>query len=311
MDKRRVVVALGGNALGNTPTEQLEAIRQTADSIVDLIEVGHEVVVTHGNGPQVGMIKVSSDFSHQEGTTPEIPFAECGAMSEGYIGYHLQQAIENVLRMRNLERDCYSLITQTVVDENDPAFDNPTKPIGVYYSEEEAKRLAKETGNTYVEDSGRGWRWVIASPLPIEVVEAKSIANILGSGGIAIAAGGGGIPVVRKEGQLSGVTAVIDKDRTAALIAQQIEADTLLILTAVDYAYSGFNTPEQKALEKVTVDEVQKLIDDAAFAPGSMLPKVEACLEFARSGAGRRAIITSLEHAGEAMTGSVGTVITS
>ena len=281
----RIVVALGGNALGRTPEEQLSLIRITASTIVDLLHTGQDVVVTHGNGPQVGMIKVATDTSHAVKGTPPIPFPECGAMSQGYIGYHLQEAIGNEMRRRGIERDCLSLITQTLVDEGDPAFAHPTKPVGAFFGEEEARREMAATGKVFVEDSGRGWRWVVAS-------------------------GGGGIPVVSRDGELVGVPAVIDKDRSAALLALETGARTLLILTAADAAYRDYGRPTQRPIDHMNAEECRRAIADGCFAEGSMLPKVEACLEFAARSAGGTAIISSLERACEALEGRVGTRIT-
>ncbi|MFC5281534.1 carbamate kinase [Arcanobacterium canis] len=305
----KIVVALGGNALGKTPKEQLELIAATASPIVDLVELGNQVTVTHGNGPQVGMIKVATDTSAKASVTPSIPFAECGAMSQGYIGYHLQQAIGDQLRARGMSQPCASVVTQVVVDADDPAFEKPTKPVGAFYTEEEATALHEETGNTYVEDAGRGWRWVVASPIPVSIVEAPVISSLVNGGAVVVAAGGGGIPVVDKGEHYEGVASVIDKDRTAALLAGQLSADTLLILTAVEQVYVGFNTPQAQAISEMTVTEARERIAAGEFAPGSMLPKVEACIEFVEKNPGKRAIITSLEKAADGLKGLTGTVI--
>ena len=290
----RIVVALGGNALGRTPEEQLSLIRITASTIVDLLHTGQDVVVTHGNGPQVGMIKVATDTSHAVKGTPPIPFPECGAMSQGYIGYHLQEAIGNEMRRRGIERDCLSLITQTLVDEGDPAFAHPTKPVGAFF----------------VEDSGRGWRWVVASPAPMRIIESGVIKSLVNGGSVVVASGGGGIPVVSRDGELVGVPAVIDKDRSAALLALETGARTLLILTAADAAYRDYGRPTQRPIDHMNAEECRRAIADGCFAEGSMLPKVEACLEFAARSAGGTAIISSLERACEALEGRVGTRIT-
>lgn len=309
----RLVVALGGNALGKTPQEQLELIQGTATALVDLIEGGHEVIVTHGNGPQVGMIKVATDNSAEKvGGTPQIPFPECSAMSQGYIGYHLQQALENKLRKRGISKPVASIITQTLVEADDPAFNDPNKPVGSFYSEEDAKRLMEETGEKYVEDAGRGWRWVVASPQPKEIVEAEAITSLVNAGTIVVSTGGGGIPVVKGDGgKLEGVPAVIDKDRSAAIMADQVGADHLIILTAVDKVAINFNKPDQQDLDEISVEEAKKHMADGQFAPGSMLPKVEACVSYVEGGAGRTAVITSLEHAGDALSGAAGTSIKS
>ena len=308
----RIVVALGGNALGNTPEEQLELVRHTAKTIVDLSEAGYEVIVGHGNGPQVGMINLAMEFSSTKGgNTPYMPFPECGAMSQGYIGYHLQQAIQRELKTRNLQKECASVITQVVVDANDPGFKNPTKPVGSFYSKEEADKIAKEKGFIFVEDSGRGYRRVVPSPIPKRIVELKVVEQLVKNGDIVITVGGGGIPVVETADGLQGVAAVIDKDRSSALLAQDIGADKLIILTAVDRVCINFNKPDQKELPTMTLSEAEKYIGEKQFAPGSMLPKVQSCMEFVKNNThGGQALITSLQKAAQALKGETGTVIT-
>ena len=308
----RIVVALGGNALGNTPEEQLELVRHTAKTIVDLSEAGYEVIVGHGNGPQVGMINLAMEFSSTKGgNTPYMPFPECGAMSQGYIGYHLQQAIQRELKARNLQKECASVITQVVVDANDPGFKNPTKPVGSFYSKEEADKIAKEKGFIFVEDSGRGYRRVVPSPIPKRIVELKVVEQLVKNGDIVITVGGGGIPVVETADGLQGVAAVIDKDRSSALLAQDIGADKLIILTAVDLVCINFNKPDQKELPTMTLSEAEKYIGEKQFAPGSMLPKVQSCMEFVKNNThGGQALITSLQKAALALKGETGTVIT-
>ena len=308
----RIVVALGGNALGNTPEEQLELVRHTAKTIVDLSEAGYEVIVGHGNGPQVGMINLAMEFSSTKGgNTPYMPFPECGAMSQGYIGYHLQQAIQRELKARNLQKECASVITQVVVDVNDPGFKNPTKPVGSFYSKEEADKIAKEKGFIFVEDSGRGYRRVVPSPIPKRIVELKVVEQLVKNGDIVITVGGGGIPVIETEDGLQGVAAVIDKDRSSALLAQDIGADKLIILTAVDRVCINFNKPDQKELPKMTLSEAEKYIEEKQFAPGSMLPKVQSCMEFVQNNThGGQALITSLQKAALALKGETGTIIT-
>lgn len=308
----RIVVALGGNALGNTPEEQLELVRHTAKTIVDLSEAGYEVIVGHGNGPQVGMINLAMEFSSTKGgNTPYMPFPECGAMSQGYIGYHLQQAIQRELKARNLQKECASVITQVVVDANDPGFKNPTKPVGSFYSKEEADKIAKEKGFIFVEDSGRGYRRVVPSPIPKRIVELKVVEQLAKNGDIVITVGGGGIPVVETADGLQGVAAVIDKDRSSALLAQDIGADKLIILTAVDRVCINFNKPDQKELPTMTLSEAEKYIGEKQFAPGSMLPKVQSCMEFVKNNThGGQALITSLQKAAQALKGETGTVIT-
>lgn len=306
---KRIVVALGGNALGKTPSEQLELVKITSKHIIDLVEEGNDVIVTHGNGPQVGMINLAMETSHKVDNSPAMPFAECGAMSQGYIGYHLQQSLRAELQRRGLSRGCVTIVTEVEVDKNDPAFQNPTKPIGAFYTKEEADKLIEE-GYTVKEDSGRGYRRVIASPVPLQILESSTISSLYQNGNIVIACGGGGIPVVKDEGTngYRGIDAVIDKDRTSAKLASIIQADILLILTAVDKVALGFNTPNQRFIDKMTISEAENYIERGEFAKGSMLPKVEACLDFVKNSNGQ-AIITSLENAKEALATGAGTVI--
>ena len=309
---KRIVVALGGNALGNTPEEQLELVRHTAKTIVDLAQDGYEVVVGHGNGPQVGMINLAMEFSCTKGgNTPYMPFPECGAMSQGYIGYHLQQAIQQELKARGVDKQCASIITQVVVDANDPGFAKPTKPVGSFYTKEEADKIAAEKGFTFVEDAGRGYRRVVPSPIPQRIVELKVVEQLVKAGDIVITVGGGGIPVVETEQGLKGVAAVIDKDRSSALLAQSIGADMLIILTAVDRVCINYNKPDQKELPTMTLEEAEKYIEEKQFAPGSMLPKVQSCMEFVKNNThGGTALITSLQKAKVALQGETGTIIT-
>ena len=299
---RKVVIALGGNALGKTNDEQINLVKNTSCKIVDIIEKGYDVIVTHGNGPQVGMISSSlEDVS--------MPFPECGAMSTGYIGYHLSQAIDNELRKRKVSKTCVSVVTQVVVDKDDSAFDNPTKPIGGFYSKEDAFLLSKSKGYVMKEDAGRGYRRVVASPYPKKIVELDVI-NELVCNNVVIACGGGGIPVISNNGILSGIDAVIDKDLTSALLAKSINADVLLILTAIDKVCINFNKPNQKELDDISLDEAYSYIETGEFADGSMLPKVKACLEFVKN-TNKKAIITSLEKAVDGLDGKSGTLICS
>lgn len=297
----KIVIALGGNALGKTPSEQLSLVRETSKNIVDLVEMGNQVIVSHGNGPQVGMI-------YNNMASSDMPFAECGAMSQGYIGYHLQQAIQRELATRGIKKDVATVITQVEVDKNDPGFNDPTKPIGVFYTEEEAKKLEKETGATFKEDAGRGWRRVIASPIPKKIVEIETIEKLIKSDTIVIACGGGGIPVIKEDNQYTGVAAVIDKDRTSALLALNTGADLLVILTAVPQVAINFNKPDQINLSKLKLEEANTFIEKGEFAKGSMLPKVEACMYFVKE-SGNKAIITSLDAARDALNGTTGTTI--
>ncbi len=306
----RLVLALGGNALGNNPQEQLELVKQTASSIVDLVADGHELIVTHGNGPQVGVIKSATDFAANKGAqTPEIPLPECGAMSQGYIGYHLQQAVQSELIKRGIQKSCVSLVTQTLVDKNDPAFNDPSKPVGVFLTEEQAKAKAQETGYCYKEDAGRGWRQVVASPLPKEIIEFDAIKTLIDAGVLVISTGGGGVPVIEKDGSYQGIPAVIDKDRSAALMAAAFKADTLVILTAVEKVAIHYNTEQQQDLSSLSLREAQDYIKEGHFAPGSMLPKIEACLSFIESYPQGKALITSLEAAAAGLKGETGTII--
>lgn len=304
-----IVLALGGNALGHDPKEQKEAVRYTSKSIVDLIEAGNQVILSHGNGPQVGMINLAMDqASKSEAGTPEMPFPECGAMSQGYIGYHLQNAIQNELRLRGIKKSVATIVTQVVVDKNDPAFQNPTKPVGSFYTKEEAD-LMMAKGFTFKEDAGRGYRRVVPSPKPIDIVEIDFIKSLVDTGNIVIAAGGGGIPVVEEAYILTGIPAVIDKDFTTAKLAELVDADSLIILTAVEQVAIRFGKPDQLWLSELTVEEAEKYIDDKEFAEGSMLPKIRAAISFSTSKTGRKALITSLEKAADGLAGKTGTWI--
>ncbi len=305
----KIVIALGGNALGNTPKEQHELVKETAKPLVDLIAEGHQLIIAHGNGPQVGMINNAMDAASRLVNTPEMPLPECGAMSQGYIGYHLQNAIREELRHRQINKDVVSLVTQVVVDEHDPAFAHPTKPVGQFYSEEQAKDLADAKGWQMVEDSGRGYRRVVPSPKPIDVVEKDVVKTLSEQGVVVITVGGGGIPVVRRGDALDGVPAVIDKDFASAKIAELVDADYLFILTAVDRVMINYNKPNQKALEQITVAEAYQYIDEKHFAPGSMLPKVQAAIQFVDSNPKRTAIIAALDKAKAAIQGASGTKI--
>ncbi|MDO5718070.1 MAG: carbamate kinase [Tissierellia bacterium] len=307
--EEKVVIALGGNALGHSPEEQRAAVVYTSKSIADLVESGARVTICHGNGPQVGMIKKAMDTAtNADESIPMMPFPECGAMSEGYIGYHLQSALHNELKSRNLDINVVSLVTQVLVDANDQSFNNPTKPIGNFMSKEEADKLA-EKGISVVEDSGRGYRQVVASPMPVDIIEGQAIKKLVESGVVVIAGGGGGIPVVYQDGALVGVDAVIDKDSTSVRIAQTIDADKLIILTAVDKVAINFGKPDEKWLDKLTVDEARNYIQSKEFAEGSMLPKIKAAVDFAESKEGRKTLITSLEKAGDGLKGKTGTWI--
>ncbi len=305
----KVVVALGGNALGKSPAEQLELVKNTASSLIGLISAGNEVVISHGNGPQVGQINLGMSYAAEHGQSAAFPFPECGAMSQGYIGYHLQQSLQSELRKRSMTKDVATIITQIVVDPADTAFQNPTKPIGAFYTKEEADSIAEDKGYIFKEDAGRGWRQVVPSPTPKRIVELNSIKTLIEANELVIAGGGGGVPVVETEEGLKGVPAVIDKDRSSALLADNVGADKLIILTAVDYVAINFNKPDQKNLEDISVEESKKYIDEGQFAPGSMLPKVQACMSFVEGHPEREAIITSLSGLDAALAGQLGTVI--
>ena len=310
---QKIVVALGGNALqsGNGPATaeaQLEVVKHTCERIAEISESGYEVGVVHGNGPQVGRILLASETA--KNVTPAMPFDVCGAMSQGYIGYHLQQALGYALKKRGKDIPVVTLATQVVVDGADPGFVNPTKPIGPFYGEEEAKAIAAEKGYTMKEDAGRGWRRVVASPIPQKIVEIDSVRRLWDST-IVITCGGGGIPVVEKEdGSLEGVAAVIDKDFAAELLAEQVEADVLMILTEVEKVAVNFNKPDQQNLDHMTLAEAEKHCADGQFAPGSMLPKVKAAMKFVTAYPEKKAIITSLDKAIDALEGKTGTVVT-
>ena len=305
---KRIVIALGGNALGSTAAEQLALVSKTAKAIVDLIAEGNEVVIAHGNGPQVGMINLGLSTAAEAGAIKaDMPFPECGAMSEGYIGYHLQQAIGNELTARGIRKPVATIVTQTVVSQDDPAFQNPTKPVGAFYDKETADRIAAEKGYTMVEDAGRGYRQVVPSPKPFDIVEAESIKALFNAGHVVIAVGGGGIPVVRKGGRLCGTPAVIDKDFGSELLAELLDADMLIILTAVEKVAINFGKPDQKGLDDLTPAQAKVYMDENQFAKGSMLPKVQAAVKFAESKAGRTALITLLEKAKDGIEGKTGT----
>ena len=307
----KIVIALGGNALGNTPEEQMDKLERVAKVIVKLIKEGNKIVLTHGNGPQVGQIALAMEYAHQGSVnTPLMPFAECGSMSQGYIGYQLQQALQDEMERQKVKKDCVTVITQVLVAANDPAFQNPTKPIGAFYSKEQADELTKMKGYTFVSDAGRGFRRVVPSPKPIDIIESRAIKKLVDDDIVVIAVGGGGIPVIKndKKELLEGVDAVIDKDLSSALLGELIDADILLILTAIDKVYLNFNTPEQKALDILTTTDARKYIQNDEFAKGSMLPKVEACIRFVNSSK-KLAIITSLDEAAEALSSNVGTKI--
>jgi len=309
----KIVVALGGNALQSNTKDasaqaQLLTCKETAKSIVELIREGHTIVLVHGNGPQVGQILNSVESGHKFNDSNTLfPFDVCGAFSQGYIGYHLQNAIEEELKRFKVKKSVGTIVTQVVVDKDDPGFLNPTKPIGSFYSDEDAEKLKLEHGYVMKEDAGRGFRRVVASPRPIDIIEKDIIKTLIDAGVIVISCGGGGIPVVLENDSIKGVSAVIDKDFAAEKLAEIIDADVLLILTAVDKVFINYNKPEQKALDVIDLEEAQRYISENQFAPGSMLPKVEACKKFVEGSKARVAIIASLNGAKEALKGTAGT----
>lgn len=309
---KRIVIALGGNALGSNLPEQMTAVQNTSKAIADLIEDGHEVIISHGNGPQVGMIQAA--MTELTRSNPEkyipCPLSVCVAMSQGYIGYDLQNALREELLARGIDKGVATVLTQVVVDENDPAFSNPTKPIGSFMTKEEADKMVAERGYDVVEDSGRGYRRVVASPRPQSIVELSTIHALVDAGLVVVACGGGGIPVITQtHNHLKGAAAVIDKDFASSCLAKQLGADCLIILTAVEKVAINFGKPDQQWLSKLSPAEARELMDEGQFAPGSMLPKVQAAVEFAESAPGRSSLITLLEKAKDGIAGKTGTVI--
>lgn len=305
----KIVVALGGNALGNNPKNQLEVVKKTVKNLVDLIEAGNQVIITHGNGPQVGMIHNAMANVDPTTTEDDMPFPESGAMSQGYIGYHLQQAMEQEFKKRNMRKNVVTVVSQVEVDKKDKAFKNPTKPIGTFYTEKDAKKMMRDSRDIYKEDSGRGWRKVIASPEPKKICELQTIKKLVNNHTTVITCGGGGIPVISTPNGYKGVEAVIDKDRTSALLAKKLNANILLILTAIDQVKINFNKDNEQSLSKITVQEAKKYIDNKEFGEGSMLPKIEACISFLNHSRNKKAIITSLDKAIDAIKGKSGTTI--
>ena len=309
----RIVIALGGNALQEagkpaTAAAELEVVEKTAAYIADIISEGYQVVLAHGNGPQVGRIVLQNEYA--DAITPAMPFDVCGAMSQGMIGYHIQQGLSKVLRGRGVDKEVVTVVTQVVVDKDDPKFQNPSKPIGPFYQESEAKAIAADKGYVMKEDAGRGWRRVVASPMPVEIVELSAVKSLVAAGFIVVTVGGGGIPVVREaNGDLTGTAAVIDKDLASEKLAEDLDADALVILTAVEKVSINYKKPEQKDLDTLSVADAKRYMAEGHFAPGSMLPKIEAALKFVESKPGRRAIITSLDKAVDALSGKAGTTL--
>ena len=301
----KYVVSLGGNALGNNPSEQKQALIKVAEAITGLIMDNNEVAIVHGNGPQVGMINLAFETSKE---TPNMPFPECGAMSEGYIGYHIQNALYNSFKENNINKSVSTIITQVLVDPCDPLFLFPSKPIGSFYSKEEAEKISKEKGYVMKEDAGRGYRRVVPSPLPIDIIEKESIKSLLDSGQVVICAGGGGIPVIQKDNKLEGVAAVIDKDYASAKLAELIDADYLIILTAVNNVSLNYKQENEIVLKDVKKGDMAKYLEEGHFAKGSMYPKVQAVLNFLKNN-NKTAVIASLDNAKEAFKLKAGTII--
>lgn len=306
----KIVVALGGNALGKSPQEQLELVKNTAKSLVGLITKGYEIVISHGNGPQVGSINLGLNYAAEHGQGPAFPFAECGAMSQAYIGYQLQESLQNELHALGIDKQVVTLVTQVEVDPDDTAFSHPSKPIGLFYDKETAESIEKEKNYSFVEDAGRGYRRVVPSPQPKSIVELASIKTLIENDVLVIAAGGGGVPVIREQhDSFKGVDAVIDKDKTSALLGADIQCDQLIILTAIDYVYVNYNTENQKALKTVTPEELDAYVKEDQFAKGSMLPKIESAISFIENNPEGSVLITSLDQLDNALEGKVGTLI--
>jgi carbamate kinase len=297
----KIVIAFGGNALGNNPKEQQALIKKAVKNLVPLIKDGHQIIIGHGNGPQVGIINLAFEDSYENEDIPYMPFPECTAMSQGYIGYHLQKGLRDVLEEEGIEKKIVTIVTQVVVDKNDPSFKNPTKPVGPFYSKRIVEKLMAESGEKYVEDAGRGWRKVVASPKPLEIVEIDTIKDLLKTGHIIIAGGGGGIPIYLQN-EAKGANAVIDKDLVSSLMATNLDADLLIILTNIEQAELNYNTPQATKVGSITVEEAKKYIEEGHFAKGSMLPKIQAAINFVEN-TGNRAMITSLTNLENAIKG--------
>ncbi len=306
----KIVIALGGNALGNNPEEQIQKAASAVKPLASLIKTGHQVTIAHGNGPQVGMINLAFETaSLTDPKQPSMPFPECGAMSQGYIGYHLQTSLKKELSLGKMENPVVTLVTQVEVSKEDPAFSNPTKPIGSFYSKEDASELAKAKGYVMKEDANRGYRRVVPSPMPIDIVEIDSIKTLVNQGCVVITVGGGGIPVIRDKEGYQGVAAVIDKDFASAKLADLLDCDMLVILTAIDKVKINFGTKNELSLDNVSVVQLKKYIKEGHFHKGSMLPKVEAAIKFVEARQGRTAVIAFLDEAVEAVNGMAGTLI--
>ena len=297
----KIVIAFGGNALGNNPKEQQALIKKAVKNVVPLVKEGHQIIIGHGNGPQVGVINLAFEDSYANEDIPYMPFPECTAMSQGYIGYHLQKGLRDVLEEEGLEKKIVTIVTQVVVDKNDPSFKNPTKPVGPFYSKRMAEKLMAESGEKYIEDAGRGYRKVVASPKPLEIVDIESIRDLINTGHIVIAGGGGGVPIY-KQNEAKGANAVIDKDLVSALMAKELNADRLIILTNVEQAQLRYGTPEAEKVGSISLEEAKKYVEEGHFAKGSMLPKIQAAMNFVEA-TGKKAVITSLTNLKNALDG--------
>ena len=302
----RIVIAFGGNALGNNPKEQQLLIKKSLQNIVPLLKKKNEIIISHGNGPQVGIINLAFEDSYENEDIPYMPLPECTAMSQGYIGYHLEKGLREILKKENIKRKVATIITEVIVDKNDPSFKTPTKPIGPFYSKKMADKLSNMSGEKYVEDAGRGYRKVVASPKPLEIVQINTIKDLLKTGHIVIAGGGGGVPICA--GVEKGMNAVIDKDLLSALMAIKLKADALIILTNIKQAQINYNTKLAKNIGFTTVKEMKKYIGENQFSKGSMLPKVEAAINFVEK-TGKTAIITDLNNLQNALNGIDATII--
>lgn len=305
---KRILISLGGNALGTQFKDLIDTVGIIAKPVADLIADGNEVVICHGNGPQVGFIKTNIDKGVMAENTETLPLSECVAMSQSFIGYHLQNAIQNTLNAKGIDKKVVTVVSRVLVDPADPKFQNPTKPIGAFYTKEQSKAL-EEAGKTMIEDSGRGYREVVASPIPLEILERESVLDLMNAGNVVIAGGGGGIPTIRDGKWLKAIDAVIDKDRTSVLLAADTKCDALVICTGVEKVSINFNKPNQEDLSQMTLSECERYIAEGQFPEGSMLPKIEAAMDFVKSGKGRSTLITSLDKLVEGMRGETGTLI--
>ena len=297
----KIVIAFGGNALGNNPKEQQALIKKAVKNVVPLVKEGHQIIIGHGNGPQVGVINLAFEDSYANEDIPYMPFPECTAMSQGYIGYHLQKGLRDVLEEEGLEKKIVTIVTQVVVDKQDPSFKNPTKPVGPFYSKRMAEKLMAESGEKYIEDAGRGYRKVVASPKPLEIVEIESVKDLIKTGHIVIAGGGGGVPIY-KQNEAKGANAVIDKDLVSALMAKELNADRLIILTNVEQAQLHYGTPQATKVGSISLEEAKQYVEEGHFAKGSMLPKIQAAINFVEA-TGNKAVITSLTNLKNALDG--------